>query len=465
VHDRQEASSVPNVLVAPKVGPELPPHLQPTDPDSADIDRSIYDNGVGDSRGYYHDGAYTAAPSSPSSASSLPDDYDLLDDDDSSPDRIALRNAALRRAYYAALTDRFQRLRNLLHQTPPPEAIATLPDDHDAYVPPFGPRSSTFRVWSRRLRHTDPIPAQVASMDRHAVLRVLRVLLGGKFLRRGCELRERTSRWLWALLARLPDRGELDYAEVGWVRELGKRAVLMMVSLAQAEALNEEVGGEVLEGEVVEEEEELGDVIVEDDDAAGVSVALVAAPAVVVDTMDGAAGKVVTDHDDSTSAQEASFPAPSFPPPKDDDDDGEDEGGEMAMDIDEGEITDDDYDTAPAAAAATAATDTPTNNTAPTNASSTAAANDDADDLAAAKARLLAQLEEGPSSPPTEAVWEQQQEENHRHNGGTANANMTAEERARLNMRATLNMILTVAGEFYGQRDLLEFRDPFPAAL
>ncbi|CRJ96316.1 hypothetical protein BN1723_008608, partial [Verticillium longisporum] len=33
--------------------------------------------------------------------------------------------------------------------------------------------------------------------------------------------------------------------------------------------------------------------------------------------------------------------------------------------------------------------------------------------------------------------------------------------RARTNMRATLNMILTVAGDFYGQRDLLEFREPF----
>lgn len=37
------------------------------------------------------------------------------------------------------------------------------------------------------------------------------------------------------------------------------------------------------------------------------------------------------------------------------------------------------------------------------------------------------------------------------------------DERLELNMRVTLNMILTVAGEFYGQRDLLEFRNPFPA--
>ncbi|EQK99500.1 v-snare [Ophiocordyceps sinensis CO18] len=36
-----------------------------------------------------------------------------------------------------------------------------------------------------------------------------------------------------------------------------------------------------------------------------------------------------------------------------------------------------------------------------------------------------------------------------------------AKLRLRMNMRATLNMVLTVAGDFYGQRDLLQFREPF----
>ena len=70
-------------------------------------------------------------------------------------------------------------------------------------------------------------------------MRLLRIILGGKFLRKNQELRERTSRWIWALLARLPDKGELDYQEIGWIRELGKRAVLLMVSLAEMEVLKE----------------------------------------------------------------------------------------------------------------------------------------------------------------------------------------------------------------------------------
>ncbi|KAL1843282.1 hypothetical protein VTJ49DRAFT_2391 [Mycothermus thermophilus] len=433
---RQEAHSVPHVLVAPKAGPQLPAHLQPSDPDFAGIDRSIYDDGVGDSRGYYHDGAYTAAPDpdSPSSTSSINGaevDYDDSDDL-TSPDRVALRNAALRRAYYTSLTARFEHLRSILHQIPPQSAIEALPPTHDACVPPFGQNSSTFRIWSRRLRTTDPLPAQVAAMDRHAVLRVLRVILGGKFLRRGCELRERTSRWLWALLARLPDRGELDYAEVGWVRELGKRAVLMMVSMAQMEALREEVDD--LDGEVVEDEEENGsteekgegvghevvDEEGEEEEEAGVSSA-------------AAAPKDVEEQQPTEEATAQPKPAnANAPEPTALAAEEEDEGGEMDMDIDEGELTDTDGIAVPNGK----------------DIASTAVASD----LDAAKARLLAQLEDV-SSPGEKAggPWEEEE------------AAMSAEERARLNMRATLNMILTVAGEFYGQRDLLEFRDPFPA--
>ncbi|KAL2269071.1 hypothetical protein VTJ83DRAFT_3917 [Remersonia thermophila] len=431
---RQEAHSVPHVLVAPKAGPQLPAHLQPSDPDSAGLDRSIYDDGVGDSRGYYHDGAYTAAPDPDAFSAASSIDGAEVDYDDSgdltSPDRVALRNAALRRAYYASLTARFERLRSLLHKTPPQPAVDALPSTHDACVPPFGQNSSTFRIWSRRLRTTDPLPAQVAAMDRHAVLRVLRVILGGKFLRRGCELRERTSRWLWALLARLPDRGELDYAEVGWVRELGKRAVLMMVSMAQMDALREEVDG--LEGDVVEDEGEEGcaeddggegagqdeDVAV-DEDETGV---FAAAPKGVE------AGQPI----EEATTQPRSANAPASEPTSSAVDE---DGGEMDMDIDDGEITDEDSMPATAngkdAAAAAAAAD-----------------------LAAAKARLLAQLEDA-QSPGDNAGGSR---------GEGKAAAMSAEERARINMRATLNMILTVAGEFYGQRDLLEFRDPFPAA-
>ncbi|KAL2263419.1 hypothetical protein VTK26DRAFT_6880 [Humicola hyalothermophila] len=434
---RQEASSVPTVLVAPRAGPQLPPHLQGMD----DVDRSIYDDGTGDTRGYYQDGAYTAAPSPPpSNPSSFPEEeeeeeeegeYHPGGDDDNdgssggprsalTADQIARNNARLRKAYYDSLAAQFLSLRALLHRTPPADLVAALPREHGTHVGSFGPKSLTFRVWSRRIRTTDPLPVQVAALDRHAVLKLLRVILGGKFMRRGHELRERTSRWIWALLARLPEVGELHYAEVGWVRELGKRAVLMMVSMAQMAALQREVDGD-LEGEVMgggggdddddeEEEEEDGGfaaelVVDSDDEGAGVRVGGEPGSA-------GADAEVDVANKASTSTSNEN---------------NEDEEGEMDMDLDDGEVS--------------------------STEDATAGNRDMEADIAAAKARLLARVDEAPSKQEGESAAE-------------ADAELLAEldeARAEDNMRATLNMILTVAGEFYGQRDLLEFRDPFPA--
>ncbi len=390
--------------MAPKAGPQLPRHLQHTD----DIDRSMYDDGVGDSRGYYHDGAYTAAPEPDPSA---------LSDEEAEPDeadRIASQNAALRKAYFASLTTQFLALRALLHRAPPPHRIAALPRDHGTEVGSFGAKSWTFRVWTKRIRHTDPLPVQVAALDRQSALKLLRVILGGKFIRRGYELRERTSRWLWALLARLPDRGEMDYAEVGWIRELGKRAVLMMVSIAQMDALREEVEGDLeggLEAEQEEGDESLGEMVVDDEEA------------------------------DEGNYQSRSAGAGADSKPADivattGDDDQED--GEVDMDLDDGEVSDDDDPTA-------------------------AAGNKDIKaEIAAAKARLLARLEKAPETQQEEPAGADDDE--HQHNQASEGQDAVFDEaQVRANMRATLNMILTVAGEFYGQRDLLEFRDPFPA--
>lgn len=259
------------------------------------------------------------------------------------------------------------------------------------------------------MRGSDPVPAQVAAMDKDAVLRLLRVVLGGKFLRRGTELRERTSRWLWALLARLPDRGELDYMEVGYVRDLGKRAALLMHSLREMAALREEVEGggrassedDGLEGD---QEDWDGEAEALDDDGREAS----APPQVSVEQ------PVSVANDEPASVQPSSDPLamPSSTAPASAPYAAIDEAEQM----EDGEIDE-------------------------------AAPMDIDTDVESAKIRLLAKLN------------------NHSSNGCVADK--AGEEppfdpaRARMNMRATLNMILTVAGDIYGQRDLLEFRDPF----
>lgn len=423
-------------MAAPKAGPQLPPgYTLPSAADGDGLDRSIYQDGTGDSRGYYHDGAYTAAPDYPSSAS---------DEDSFSPDPAAANRAALAESYFAALTARFSSLRTRLRQPPPQSVLDALPPEHETEVSSFARGKPTFRTWTHRMRYTDPLPAQVAAMDKVSVLRLLRVVMGAKFFRRGCALRTRTSRWIWALLARLPDPGEMDSDEVGAVRELGKRAVLVSISREHVAALCEVLGREQvvafglngvlheIEGRVGEREVDMGE---EDGDGAGElegdgrygnddeiplspesddqDVARDASEALANGTQ---AAVVNTDHDleDGELPEEDEV---AVTPRAGSAEVDTQNGGETDMDIEEGEVS---------------------------NEPSTDAA------LQAMKAKLLSDLD-------NVDTWEA-------HRPPTPPAAKTPADddvSDLVNMRATVNMILTVAGEFYGQRDLLAFRDPF----
>ncbi|KAI1417368.1 hypothetical protein F5Y13DRAFT_152606 [Hypoxylon sp. FL1857] len=463
---RTQASAIPHVLVASKAGPQLPPQAATQSTDGLDdrkngeedMDRSIYQDGTGDFRGYYHDGAYTALPpgyfddEGEDEEQGEEEDYDEEDynyeegeygeegeadpeleyDDESSFESSEGRphnsnSDEIRDAYFASLTKQYLSLRQILQTDPPDHLLSSLPRSNPTEVGEFGSRSDTFAKWSGRLRGTDPLPAQVAAMHKDGVIRLLRIILGGKFLRKNQQLRERTSRWIWSLLARLPERGELDYQEIGYIRELGKRAVLMMVSLAEMEILKEhyEVGDssggsqgeaevDVVEG-IDEEEASSG----EGYDSDYVDTDVNGADALAKD--DGTTGAKTTGARVEGATGESDI--------------------EMQIDSDseeDGEVSEE-----------------PQQQAEPTA------------DIEMAKARLLQQLstaaedadaDAGTVEPPTTDLVDE------------AFAALDAEEeakkreelyRAKINERATLNMILTVAGEFYGQRDLLEFRDPF----
>ncbi|KAK7739020.1 hypothetical protein SLS53_005918 [Cytospora paraplurivora] len=436
---RQQASGIPHLLVAPKSGPQLPPHratdgLAYDDDDDRGaghegdpIDRSIYDDGLGDPRGYYEDGAYTAIPDNLYSSNNNNNPHDAYADPEADEDAAANEAVRIANAYFNSITTRFTTLRQKLHLDPPPTALAALTREQSPHVGRFGHNSKTFPIWSARLQDTDPAPAQVAAMDKGAVFRLLRVVLGSKLLRRGTDLPERTSRWLWALLARLPDRGELDHMEVGYVRELGKRAALLMHSLREMAALREEVEGvgqggndDGLEGEEEDWEAE-GEEVVDGDDEGGNS-----APArreVESATADDhhRQEKIPAQTTSSEPPTRSSSTLPTSKPEAEVDTKAKDEEAEDGQ-MEDGEVDE------------------------------SAPMDIDDGDFEAAKARLLANLDALDTPGPEEQ---------------TADAADSVKEpafdpvRARMNMRATLNMILTVAGEFYGQRDLLEFRDPF----
>ncbi|EXL95695.1 hypothetical protein FOIG_11799 [Fusarium odoratissimum NRRL 54006] len=329
-----------------------------------------------------------------------PDDYD--DDCD--------EEAALNESYFASVMDQYLRLRSILHADLPSNAVSRVVKAQLKTDAPAENQSAVIATWSRLLRETDPHPLQVALMSKDTTLRILRILLGGKFLRQGYTLPERTSRWIWALLARMPDKGELNYAEIGWIRDLGRRAVLLGRSLAEMAALREELaeGGlgahEAVDGSSSDEE------VLADPEDLDVEGAL-------------SSGQ---DEDDPTPAEpekdvektpKVTEPMTKSPP---------------KPDAEEGEIEDEDEDVAMEIATDSEAEE------------GEVAAQEPRENLEAAKERLLARISHGMTSEDEEDLEKE-----------------SAKQRLRANLRATLNMILTVAGEFYGQRDLLEFREPF----
>lgn len=331
-----------------------------------------------------------------------PDDYE----DES------YEEAALNEAYFASVMDQYLRLRSILHADLPSNAVSRVVKARLKTDAPAENQSAAIATWSRLLRETDPHPLQVALMSKDTTLRILRILLGGKFLRQGYTLPERTSRWIWALLARMPDKGELNYAEIGWIRDLGRRAVLLGRSLAEMAALREELaeGGlgahEAVDGSSSDEE------VLADPEDMEVEGALSSG-------QDEDEPKPAGSRNEAEKTPKGTEPTAKSPP---------------RPDAEEGEIEDEDEDED---VAMEIATDSEAEE-------GEVAAQEPQENLEAARERLLARISNGMTSEDEEDLEKE-----------------SAKQRLRANLRATLNMILTIAGEFYGQRDLLEFREPF----
>ncbi|KAK8061411.1 hypothetical protein PG994_007777 [Apiospora phragmitis] len=473
---RTEAHGIPNLFVASK----------PIGPSNESVDRSIYADGKGDFRGFYQDGAYTALPEhyydeedydeteeleevaadGPGAVDATDADYDEEYSDDASLGCPRNSNIdEIHEAYYGSLIQQYLNLRQILHSTPPDSLVASLPLDNPTEVDNFGASPDIFRQWAGRLMNTDPLPAQIASMHKDGVIRLLRIILTGKFFRKGQELYERTSRWLWALLARLPDKGELYYQEIGWVRELGKRAVLFMVSLAEAEILHQDYDvrgtkdSDEGDGVELEVDENVDDVSSEPASIDDTAPDREDNPPNDQVTQDSA---VTRDQDNQNQANDETANPPASPAPvKEEAAPQRPEGGaDNATSPSDVEMPDDsDMDEGEVSAVSQ-----------PKIESTTA-------DIEMAKSKLLAQLggldgtaDSGESEElePHKETSEHAEPEVTEETSDFAESLIDPEEvedeeaaRTKANVRTTLNMILTVAGEFYGQRDLLEFRDPF----
>ena len=353
----------------------------------------------------------------------------------------------LQEAYYASFLARYETLRTALSTTPPASVISTLSDDSPTDVPRL--TTPICRKWRYRFGTQDPLPVQLACMDKQTVLRLLTLMVTGNLVKKGKEINMVTSRWIWGLLARLPDRGELTSEEIGVVRELGKRAVLVAWGLR--EGPNAENGLEHVEEDVedeVEANEEAEDGEIENSPS-------------------------MNCHDED-ECESAGIIRPRLPSLGDHDDEQPGVKTESASNHAHADISMESSIMSDSVSALDVQTEQDKSNP------------DIPDNIAAVKARLLARLQaqsqaqvstssnqtaDDPYAGADSGIEGKSGNSKYRVGlKGSANYGMSEEidttksntqkeeELLKYNTRATIDMIPTIVGEVYGQRDLLEFR-------
>lgn len=308
--------------------------------------------------------------------------------------------------YFDSILTRYETLREQLAQTPPDSAIEALGSDHPTSLGKL--EYKVVRWWKWKMRSVNPLPAQVACMDKLTVLRLLGLITGGAYLKRGANVEIGVSQWVWSLLAKLPERGELNSEEIGVVRELGKKAVLVGMGLKEDQDWEEGI-------DHLEAVYEIGK---GDDDKDVIGVV-----------------EQNSESFDSPQRLDTKPIGPQLP------------GGTLA-------------ETPASGKASLARTEDRISQEEP-KLGQTARE----EELAAAKARILASL--GGNDAPNAALEpevgpskgkEPAEEAESAEDTVPTKEELAKKEAATWNTKATLDMIITIAGEMYGQRDLLEFR-------
>ncbi|KLJ05755.1 hypothetical protein EMPG_10795 [Blastomyces silverae] len=192
--------------------------------------------------GFYSDGVYVAYSSAPKHLQTSAASHT------SSPDPQEI--------YYTLLHHRFLLLRSTLKCTPPASVIASLGPQRPITLPRFNKRARA--EWEQIIQTMDPRMAQLACMDTESVLRLLAIVtrLLSKTVRGGESAQvKRLGAWAWGLLGRCRAVGEMGSEDVGDIRELGKRAARILVKVRESEAVDVQ-GMDGGDGRGEEEEEE-----------------------------------------------------------------------------------------------------------------------------------------------------------------------------------------------------------------
>lgn len=173
----------------------------------------------------YSDGVFVSIAKD-SAAAAVPDADEATDD----PQEI----------YYNLLHHRFRLLRSTLRCIPPASLISALDSHHPISHPANSSRARS--EWRDLLQRVDPQMVQLACMDTDSVYLVLRTvarLLSGATTSTDIAYVKRIGAWVWGLLGRCKDPGEMSSEEVGEIRDLGKRAVKILLKIREEENRDE----------------------------------------------------------------------------------------------------------------------------------------------------------------------------------------------------------------------------------
>lgn len=346
-------------------------------------------------KGIYSDGVYIGPPVT-NSTGIQPTKARNPKEQDQDPDPSTSAQAT----YYNLLRHRFLLLRSTLRCAPPASAIAALDDSHPISLP-RGSRPAR-KEWRRLLLSVDPQMVQLACMDMDSVFGVLEIMarVMSENLRSGDPVKvRRIGAWAWGLLGKCREVGQLGTEEVGDIRDLGKRAVKILGRLREDED-RDRLMSTALDKEESDQEQEL---VQEDDDRDG-------------------------NGDGDDHAHEDDY-VPEL---------GDDNANATVSGILDHDMPDAEPEPGPTPSLV---------------------------ELDAAKARLQARLQPSDSS---EQQRQQQPTEATNIRDNQNNQGLESELELRLNgdaidvakqTRAMLDMIITIVGEYYGQRDLLAARE------
>ncbi|PGH30211.1 hypothetical protein GX50_07038 [[Emmonsia] crescens] len=398
---RSEARTLPTIFVSKAASLIKDNKRVPETSNQGGDDGNAIDVELDNSQaGFYSDGVYVAYSSHrPQPTTTLPPN--APDTSASDPQEI----------YYNILHHRFLLLRSTLKCTPPASVIASLGAQRPISLPRYNKRARA--EWERIIQTMDPHMAQLACMDMESVLGLLAIVtrLLSKTVRGGESAQvKRLGAWTWGLLGRCRAVGEMGSEEVGDIRELGKRAARILVKVRESEA----VEAKAMQGDGFDME-------------------------------DGEGRK--EEVEEAEENQERGFGGR-----ENINGDGNRDGNQ----VDELDITNDVVHTngnitEPIIAHGEANGDiiTPTDGV------------DAQDELEAAKARLQERLQLQQTGDKMEA--RESEIEGEENNDDDEEEGEVVDDNESRNVqqytRAMLDMIISVIGEFYGQRDLLEFRD------